>query len=308
VGRTEAAIISSCWIIWRPVVGRGQPNAIANWPPETPATGPGHALRVGLKAIDQPLGLALVGPARYRSCSVTTLSRPHPHAVRQAITACATTTLVVTAGSYWLPADWSATAVGLCFLAATYALVVRNASNARVCHFGLSFGGLLETDPVEWTRLLRETITAIAWALGTALVVFPPFVLGFLLWWQPRQGFHLAPLSSISNDALGQLLVVALPEEAFYRGYLQTSLDDAWKMRWKLFGGTLSPGLLLSSALFALGHLLTEPNPTRLAVFFPSLLFGWLRTRTRGTGAGIGFHALSNLFSAYLGRCFAMWS
>ena len=41
-------------------------------------------------------------------------------------------------------------------------------------------------------------------------------------------------------------------------------------------------------------------HPARLAVFFPSLVFGFLRVRTRGIGASMLFHALCNLFSAYL--------
>jgi membrane protease YdiL (CAAX protease family) len=57
---------------------------------------------------------------------------------------------------------------------------------------------------------------------------------------------------------------------------------------------------LLTSAIFAVGHLFTELNAARLAVFFPSLVFGFLRARTKGIGASVAFHAMCNLFSAYL--------
>ena len=100
--------------------------------------------------------------------------------------------------------------------------------------------------------------------------------------------------------------MIALPEEAFYRGFLQTALDDVWKARRRVLGADLGPGLLVSASLFAVGHLLTEVNPNRLAVFFPALVFGWLRVRTRGVGAGVAFHALCNLFAAYLARCYGM--
>ena len=43
-------------------------------------------------------------------------------------------------------------------------------------------------------------------------------------------------------------------------------------------------------------------DPARLAVFFPSLLFGWMRSRTRGIGAGVAFHAMCNIFSETLMR------
>jgi len=232
---------------------------------------------------------------------------PTPSAAR-ALAACLVTTLLVVLASDFLPSEWSATTVGCLFLGATYFLVLRDRDNEWVRHYGLSLGGLLETVPISPRRIYRDTAVALAWAVGTAFVVFPPFVLGFWYWWRPEAAFTFAPLSNLTDDALGQLLVVALPEEAFYRGYLMTALDDVWKKRVKLFGGYLSPGLVVSSLLFALGHVLTEPNPSRLAVFFPSLLFGFLRTRTGGIGASVGFHALCNLFSAYLGRCFGLWS
>ena len=85
------------------------------------------------------------------------------------------------------------------------------------------------------------------------------------------------------NDVVGQLSLIALPEEVFYRGYLQTRLDDAWPLRVRLFGASVGPSVVVTSAIFALGHLLTIHDPGRLAVFFPSLVFGWLRARTGGS-------------------------
>ena len=43
--------------------------------------------------------------------------------------------------------------------------------------------------------------------------------------------------------------------------------------------------ILVTSVIFALGHVATLPYAARLAVFFPSLLFGLLRARTGGIGA-----------------------
>ena len=55
------------------------------------------------------------------------------------------------------------------------------------------------------------------------------------------------------------------------------------------------PSALLVAALFAVGHLLT-PAPWRLAVFFPALLFAFLRNRTRTiVGASI-CHFLCNVW------------
>ena len=64
--------------------------------------------------------------------------------------------------------------------------------------------------------------------------------------------------------------------------------------------------MVVTSAVFALGHLATVPEPARLAVFFPSLAFGWLRARTGGIGAGVLYHASCNLFASFLGRGYGL--
>ena len=213
------------------------------------------------------------------------------------------TTAVVTAFSYLLPDAHQATGVGLTFLAVTYALVLRR-DTETVRQHGLALGGLFEAEPLSARRLLREGALALAWALGAALVVFPLFWFGWLAWWKPDVSFSPAPIAPLFEDALGQLFVIALPEEAFYRGYLQSSLDAAWRPRIRLLGAPIGPSLLVTSALFALGHLATELHPNRLSVFFPALLFGWLRARTGGIGASVLLHAFSNLFAAYLAHSY----
>jgi membrane protease YdiL (CAAX protease family) len=120
--------------------------------------------------------------------------------------------------------------------------------------------------------------------------------------------FALTPrVTEVAGDLAGQVVIIALPEEAFYRGYLQSRLDDAFSFRVNVLGAPIGFGLLASSAIFALGHLATIHSPTRLAVFFPSLLFGWLRARTRGVGASIAYHALCNAFSEVLGRGYGVY-
>ncbi len=92
---------------------------------------------------------------------------------------------------------------------------------------------------------------------------------------------------------LSQLLVVALPEEFFFRGFVQGRLQEA-----------LSPrrALLYTALLFALGHYLVTFDPAALSVFFPGLLFGLLRLWTGSVLAGTLFHATCNLFMETLRR------
>jgi hypothetical protein len=215
------------------------------------------------------------------------------------------TTVIVTALSWLTPDTYAATLVGLAFLAATWWLVLRK-DELTIRHYGMSVGGLLEPLQLDFRRMGREALVALGYVLVLSAIVFPLFALGYYLWWHPRGPFVLRPPPSLLDELAGQLLVIALPEEAFFRGYLQTALDDVWAPRWKVLGARVGPALLVSAAIFAVGHLLTTPHPARLAVFFPGLLFGWLRARTGGIGAAVVFHAACNLFSATLARGYGL--
>ncbi len=155
-------------------------------------------------------------------------------------------------------------------------------------------------------------LTSAGWRAGARtgllvmLVVAPLFALGYHGWHGLVQGVEpLFALTRLRHPEEGhlwwllfvavQFVVVALPEEVLFRGYLQGRLDEVWAPRWRVLGATLGPGWLLATLLFALGHLAIEPSPYRLLVFFPGLLFGWLRARSGGLAAPIVAHALSNV-------------
>jgi membrane protease YdiL (CAAX protease family) len=209
-----------------------------------------------------------------------------------------------------LPPHWHSTLVGVTFLGATWALVWRR-DDDRVRRSGLALGGLLIPGRFRVGVLARSAAVACAWGIGTAAIIAVPFFVGWHAWWaasMPRLTFSLAvrPVE-VADEALAQVLVIALPEEAFYRGYLQSRLDDVWPPQWRILGARVGPGLLAGAAIFALGHLVTVHAMTRLAVFFPALLFGWLRARTGGVGASVCFHAICNLYSQALGRGYGIY-
>jgi membrane protease YdiL (CAAX protease family) len=207
---------------------------------------------------------------------------------------------LATAASWWTSDALVGTIVGAIFLGATWLLVLRSReSDARA--WGLALGGALEVPPKPWSRTLLEALVALGWAALLAALIFPPFAVGFLRWYQAATLAWKPPLRPF-DAALGQLVVVALPEEAFFRGYLQTALDRSLPGRVRVLGADLGWGILAASAIFAVGHFATVHNPARLAVFFPSLVFGWLRARTGGVGAGVAFHAACNLLSEGLAR------
>jgi membrane protease YdiL (CAAX protease family) len=155
-----------------------------------------------------------------------------------------------------------------------------------------------------------------------AAITLPAFVVGFFLFyghvctipgnaatralgglcrhWLGREGGHLRLPPQFALLAFSQLVVVAIPEELFFRGYLLERLEQVWPPTRRWLGAPVGLALLVCSALFALGHVLVVPNPQRLAVFFPALLFGWMRARTGSIAAGATFHALCNITSDVL--------
>lgn len=166
----------------------------------------------------------------------------------------------------------------------------------------------------------------LGYGLGIPLLVFPLFAVGFVIFYelvcQTEALSMLAPrgmcvrygglgelhLPEVTMDTLEllfvQVIVVALPEEVFFRGFVHQLLERALPPKRKLWGGHIGVALVLSSALFAIGHLAVQPDPRRLAVFFPGLMFGWVFTKTRSVLAGTIIHALSNVFIHLLERSF----
>ena len=103
---------------------------------------------------------------------------------------------------------------------------------------------------------------------------------------------------------LVHLGLVALPEEWFFRGYLLARLDQRMGRPWRLLGVSVGPGLILSSLAFALLHPILIPGAHRLLVFFPALLFGWLREKTGNIGAAVVVHAACNLLQALAAQAY----
>lgn len=156
--------------------------------------------------------------------------------------------------------------------------------------------------------------------LAVGAVVFPLFIAGYVafIYLLPQLPSDLmrvvTPYVSAPHFAfrlpdrfpewvIDQTFVVALPEEFFYRGYLQTRLRDAWPQGRVFFGARLGPAFWLTALLFALGHLAIF-EVWRLSVFFPALLFGWMRERTGSVVGAALFHAAANLLVQVLDASF----
>jgi len=118
--------------------------------------------------------------------------------------------------------------------------------------------------------------------------------------WLGHARGHLRLPDGFALNAATQVIVVAIPEELFFRGYLQERLEQVWPPTRNVLGAKVGWALVVSSALFALSHVAVIPNPLRLAVFFPALLFGWMRARTGSIASAAIFHALCNLTASVM--------
>lgn len=166
--------------------------------------------------------------------------------------------------------------------------------------------GELEALSLTLRRAVRDLVTELAIALATAAAVFPPFVLAYAALRSGGHPFTLHLPQSPLEFVLGQLVVVALPEEALFRGYFQPRLEALGGRRVRLLGAELGLFAWVVQALgFALLHVLVGLQPARLSVFFPGLLFGWLRARRGGIGAAVWFHTLCNVLADLLARGYA---
>lgn len=142
-----------------------------------------------------------------------------------------------------------------------------------------------------------------------SLALFPPFLILNHFYQEIFFGnnLRLAGVGFSLEAVLVQILLIALPEEFFFRGYLQTLLSRRFHRRISLFGSRLlsvSVAVPLTSLLFAFSHTWITLRWWHFAIFFPSLVFGWLRERSRGLIAPVFFHAASNVLVAWIGMAY----
>jgi membrane protease YdiL (CAAX protease family) len=143
-------------------------------------------------------------------------------------------------------------------------------------------------------------------ALGLGLLTIVPFAIGHH-YWQTRffdRVFVAHPPENFAIDAVSQVFAIALPEELFFRGYLQGRLELLWPAKRKLFATPFGSAILTASAVFALAHFVGEYRPDRLGPFFPALVFGLLRARTGSLVAPVTYHAFCNILSDVLFACY----
>jgi membrane protease YdiL (CAAX protease family) len=156
---------------------------------------------------------------------------------------------------------------------------------------------LRKIHPDSFGLKLGDVRKNLAMATITAALFLPLYAVGF---WVFRALFlgrtiELHWGTPVVTLILWNLIAVAIPEEIFFRGYIQSRLYEVFPARFRFLKMEISAANLGASIIFALAHLIAVPNPFRLLVFFPSLIFGRLREKSDSVFPPAIFHWLCNV-------------
>lgn len=156
-------------------------------------------------------------------------------------------------------------------------------------------------------RDVKSYLSSIKIFTITSVIVFPLFLVGAHIWQIYIMGyktFYFSPFPNFLNVTFFQLLLVALPEEFYFRGYFQSTINQVFLTRRKILGVELGWGFIITAAVFAIAHSIVYYQWWHFAIFFPALLFGYLRERTGSITASVLFHATSNIVMDWVVRCY----
>jgi membrane protease YdiL (CAAX protease family) len=135
--------------------------------------------------------------------------------------------------------------------------------------------------------------------LSTCLVVFSALFCGILLLKYCKVPLPLRPIIPEKGWPLWilyQFAYVAVPEELFFRGYLQSNVTYLLS---KVSGKKLEflnySGIIICAMVFAAFHVVLQGKIISVLTFFPGLIMGWLFYRTKSLFAPILFHGLANI-------------
>jgi membrane protease YdiL (CAAX protease family) len=199
---------------------------------------------------------------------------------RPTATAVAIETLGATAFALWVSLRFEAPVVWL--LVPIAALVIRGESATE---YGLD---VRFRPPSAWAHF----------GLGAVLLFFYAALHAWFVTAVLGHRFLPRPLpdpTQLAIELVAEVTAIGIPEEAFFRGYLQKRWDLALGRPWTVLGASVGPGLLVQSAVFAICHLATG-DVTRLRVFFFALLVGWLRARNDSIAAPAAYHGVANVW------------
>lgn len=158
-----------------------------------------------------------------------------------------------------------------------------------------------------WHLDRKIFVQALKWFLFVCLVIFPAaaVVNHFYQSWLWERDYHTATTQIWASYAITQLLLVAFPEEFFFRGYLQGRLSEVFVVERKIFCADFGLPQILTALVFALSHSFIAVQWWHIFIFFPALVFAWLKEKTGTIWAGTMFHASCNMFAFWVAASYS---
>lgn len=161
----------------------------------------------------------------------------------------------------------------------------------------------IDRSPIDYWDVSRQNlIKAMRAAAVVSLLIFP---LAFLAnhFYQKlyfTASYHAGSPVLWPTYLLSQVILTSFPEEFFFRGYMQGVLSQITPPRRRIFGVPFGRAQVLVALMFALSHSLIELAGWHIFIFFPGLVFGWLKEKTGTIWAGMVFHAVCNAFAFWV--------
>ncbi len=154
---------------------------------------------------------------------------------------------------------------------------------------------LAPSHKIFWPPIKKE-LKSLFWVMLATFVPYIFFYMFFFKWRADTLGqdfilyFNLPP--NLFLEIIMQIFLVALPEEMFFRGFLQSSLLKS--------GLGLTLAIVLTNIIFAISHLALSLSPARLLTFFPGLIFSYLVYKNKSLLSPILYHAACNILGQFL--------
>jgi membrane protease YdiL (CAAX protease family) len=160
--------------------------------------------------------------------------------------------------------------------------------------------------PLKTLLPLNNAWLSISLLSVTCIIVLPLLFIALLLlrhWPIIEPAFPMPPASGqLANWIIFQFLYIAVFEEIFFRGYLQSNILKALGPQLTVTSDAPAKpdlnhwiAIIISSVAFTTAHMIIHSNPMAILIFLPSVIFGWLFAKTNSLIAPILFHGISNI-------------
>jgi membrane protease YdiL (CAAX protease family) len=152
---------------------------------------------------------------------------------------------------------------------------------------------------------LERFVSSLRVLCKTSLVIFPVFLCGIFLlkhYKVPLPMCPIVPEKRWLSWLVYQFMYIAISEEVFFRGYLQSNIYYLLTLTLQKNAAFLAlMSVTISAGIFAVFHSMLLGNILAIITFIPGLILGWLFFKTKSIFAPILFHGLANVSYGFIG-------